>query len=87
MLEWDLTHERLTAYAFRHGIVVPPPSAPGRRPPIEIPAHLEVAFDHGVPVAVNGVHASSTSAQPSNSVRYDPLISPQRWAASIASQR
>ena len=29
-------------------------------------------------VAVNGVQASSTSAQPSSSVRYEPLTSPQR---------
>ena len=36
---------------------------------------------------MNGVQASSTSAQPSSSVRYDPLTSPQRWSASIASHR
>lgn len=54
-LEWDMAPDALAAYATGHGIVVSSASGPGRRRVLDTPAHLEVAFERGVPVAVNGV--------------------------------
>jgi argininosuccinate synthase len=53
--EWGMTTDELAAYARTHGVVA---SAPARRSLArtpDTPAHVEVEFEQGVPVSVNGV--------------------------------
>ena len=66
--EWAAQHVDARALATRRGVHVPPSSndeevhrnllvrrAPSRVAPADVPAHVAVAFDDGVPVAINGV--------------------------------
>jgi argininosuccinate synthase len=54
--EWDMSADAFAGYARAHGVPASP--SPIRRLTSrvpDVPAHVEVAFEQGVPVSVNGV--------------------------------
>jgi argininosuccinate synthase len=53
--EWQMSADQVIAYARQRGIVAAAPERRAAARTLETPAHLEVEFEHGVPVSVNGV--------------------------------
>jgi argininosuccinate synthase len=54
--EWEMTADTVAGYARAHGVAAAPVTV--RRAAwktLEMPAHVEVTFEQGVPVSVNGV--------------------------------
>jgi argininosuccinate synthase len=53
--EWGMTADELAAYARTHRVVASTPARRSMARTPDTPAHVEVEFEQGVPVSVNGV--------------------------------
>ncbi len=54
--EWTMTAEQEAAYAQQHAVALPVVAEPnGSRPSQSEPAFVDIAFERGAPVAINGV--------------------------------